>query len=116
MDIRSILIGVLFMLCAQASTWFQLNSQFIWPWAKQHPWLFITIPSIPISMFYYFATTYLVTGFGGSMWPARFLGFGIGVIIFAALVWGLKGEGMNAKTVISLVLASSLMAVQVFWK
>jgi len=116
MNIRSIIIGLMFMAFAQISTWFQLNSQFIWPWAKQHPWLFIILPSIPISIFYYYATSYLVGGFGGSMWPARFLGFGVGVIIFAALVWGLKGEGMSAKTVISLVLASSLMAVQVFWK
>lgn len=115
MDIRSIIIGIAFMICAQVSTWFQLNSQFVWPWAKEHPWLFIVVPSIPISLFYYYATTHLVGGFG-AMWPARFLGFGIGVIVFAILVWALKEEGMTAKTVISLVLASSLMAVQVFWK
>ena len=116
MDIRSIIIGAFFMSAAQASTWFQLNSQFVWTWAKEHPWLFIIIPSIPISIFYYFATKYMVTGFGGVLWPARFLSFGIGVIIFALLVYLLKNEGMNAKTLVSLSLALGLMAVQVFWK
>lgn len=116
MNIRSIIIGLFCMIAAQVSAWFQLNSQFIWPWAKTHPWLFIILPSVPISIFYYYATKYFVEGFGGIMWPGRFLSFGVGVVIFAILVYVLKNEGMNAKTVISLVLASSLMAVQVFWK
>jgi len=116
MEWKSICIGAAFMVAAQITTWFQLNSQFVWTWAKDHPWTLIVWPSIPISIFYYFSTKYMVGGFGGVLWPARFLSFGIGVIIFATLVYFLKGEGLNAKTIVSLTLALALMAVQVFWK
>ena len=116
LDKTSILIGVAFMTAAQTAAWFQLNSQFIWPWAKNHPWLFIILPSIPISMFYYFATKYLVIGFGDLMWPGRFISFGVGVIIFTGLVWWLKGEGISMKTAVSLMLAMGLITIQALWK
>ena len=58
----------------------------------------------------------MVQGFGGIMWPSRFLSFGIGVVVFAILVYVLNNEGLNTKTLVSLSLALCLMAVQVFWK
>lgn len=116
LDKTSLLIGVLFMIAAQASAWFQLNSQFIWPWAKNHPWLFIVLPSIPISMFYYFATKHLAAGFGDLLWPGRFISFGVGIIIFTGLVWWLKNEPITLKTTVSLLLAMGLITIQAFWK
>ncbi len=116
MDIRSLIIGLLFMAAAQASAWFQLNSQFFWEWCKRHEWFMIIIPSIPISFFYLYATKYLYLAFDGALWPSRIFSFGTGVIIFAALVYVFNGEGINTKTAISLILACALMAVQVFWK
>ena len=116
MDVRSLLIGIAFMIAAQASAWFQLNSQFFWDWCKKHEWAMIVIPSIPISFCYMYATKYLYQGFGGVLWPGRFLSFGVGVVIFAFLVYILNNEGINTKTLVSLVLASALMAVQVLWK
>jgi len=116
MDLRSLFIGLLFMIAAQVSAWFQLNSQFFWDWSKRHEWLMIIVPSIPISYFYLYATKYLVEGFGGVMWPSRFLSFGVGVVIFAILVYLLNNESLNAKTIVSLVLAFTLIAIQVLWK
>jgi len=116
MDIRSLLIGLVYMVLAQASAWFQLNSQFFWEWCKKHEWFMIIVPSVPISFFYLYATKYLVQGFGGVMWPSRFMSFGVGILVFAFLVYLLNGEGITAKTIISLALAFSLIAVQVLWK
>ena len=116
LDKTSLLIGVLFMIAAQFSTWFQLNSQFVWPWAKNHPWLFIILPSIPISIFYYFATKHIAAGFGDLLWPGRFISFGIGIIIFTGLVWWLKNEPITMKTAVSLLLALGLITIQAFWK
>ena len=116
MDIRALIIGLLFMIAAQAAAWFQLNSQFFWDWCKKHEWFMIIVPSIPISFFYLYATKYLVQAFGGIMWPGRFMSFGVGVVIFAILVYLLNNEGINAKTLVSLVLAFSLIAIQVLWK
>tara|TARA_R110000803_G_scaffold188606_1_gene251065 strand:+ start:105 stop:455 length:351 start_codon:yes stop_codon:yes gene_type:complete len=116
MDIRSLIIGLLFMAAAQASAWFQLNSQFFWEWCKKYEWFMIIVPSIPISFFYLYATKYLYVAFDGALWPSRIFSFGTGVIIFAVLVYIFNNEGINVKTIVSLTLACALMAVQVFWK
>ena len=109
-------IGVLLMVAAQVSAWFQLNGQFVWKWCKDHPWMMIIIPSVPISFFYLYATKYLVEGFGGAMWPTRFMSFGVGIIVFAFLVYWLNNEAVNTKTIVSLLIAVALLCVQVFWK
>jgi len=109
-------LGMLLMIAAQSSAWFQLNGQFAWKWCKDHPWLMIILPSIPISFFYLYATKYLVEGFGGAMWPSRFVSFGIGIIVFALLVYCFNNEIINTKTIVSMLLAVILLCVQVFWK
>ena len=50
------------------------------------------------------------------MWPGRFASFGVGVVIFGILVYILNNEGINVKTMVSLILASGLIAIQVLWK
>jgi hypothetical protein len=116
LDKTSLLIGVAFMAAAQIAAWFQLNGQFIWDWCRKHEWLMIILPSIPISFFYLYATKYLVQGFGGIMWPGRFISFGVGVIVFAVLVYALNNEGLSLKTLVSLALAVGLICIQVLWK
>jgi hypothetical protein len=112
----ALLIGVAFMIAAQVSAWLQLNGQFVWQWCKDHPWLMIIIPSVPISYFYLYATKYLAEGFDGALWPMRFLSFGIGIIIFAWLTYWLNGESMNSKTIASLCVAVILIGIQILWK
>ena len=58
----------------------------------------------------------LADGFDGLLWPQRFIAFACGIIIFSILTWVLKGEGINTKTMISLILALCLVSIQVFWK
>ena len=53
---------------------------------------------------------------GGLLWPARFIGFGVGMIIYAIMVNYHFNEGINLKTAISLVLALILICIQVLWK
>ena len=109
-------LGILLMVVAQTCAWFQLNGQFVWKWCKDHPWLMIILPSIPVSFFYFYGTTYLVQGFQGSMWPGRFVSFGAGIIVFTFLVYTLNNEPVNAKTIASLGLAIALICIQVLWK
>ena len=52
----------------------------------------------------------------GLLWPARFIGFGIGMIIYAIMVNYHFDEGINVKTWVSLVLSLLLIVIQVFWK
>ena len=52
----------------------------------------------------------------GLLWPTRFVGFGIGIIIYAILVSYFFGEGFTTKTIISILLSFVLICIQAFWK
>ena len=54
--------------------------------------------------------------FDGVIWPGRMLGFGMGMITFAIFASVFLGEGLTWKTITSIVLATSLVMIQVFWK
>ena len=110
-----LILGLLFFLGAHLVTWFQLNGQFIWEWFKHNNFI-LALCGIPISYLYIYATKYTVQHFDGIMWPARFIGFGVGMIIYAIMVNYHFNEGINAKTWVSLALTLLLIIIQVFWK
>ena len=62
------------------------------------------------------ATRYAVSGFGNLFWPGRFMSFTAGIFIFTIMTYMFREEAINVKTAISLVLAFSLILVQLFWK
>ena len=53
---------------------------------------------------------------GGLLWPARFIGFGVGMIIYAIMVNYHFNEGISNKTWVSLALSLVLICIQVLWK
>lgn len=108
-------IGIGFFILAHITTWFQLNGQFLWKWFKDNTFI-LSLFGIPISYFYIWATKYTVEGLEGTLWPARFIGFGIGILIYAFLLNRFFDEGVNLKTFVSLLLAFSLLLIQIFWK
>ena len=95
--------------------WFQINGQFIWPYFKDNP-IIISLFGLPISYILIMATKFIVAGFDGLLWPGRLVGFGSGMIVMAILTWYMLGEGINLKTLTSLILATGLVCVQVFWR
>ena len=115
MNIPSLITGILYFLLAHIIVFFQLNGQFKWSWFKEHEWVMALI-GIPISFLYIWGTKYTVQGLDGLLWPTRFIGFGIGMIIYAFLVSYFFNEGMNAKTAVSLLLAILLIFIQVGWR
>ena len=54
--------------------------------------------------------------FDGQLWPGRFIGQASGIVIFAVMTWFFLNEGINTKTTISLILATMLFGIQIFWK
>lgn len=58
----------------------------------------------------------MVTYFEGTLWENRLLGFGMGMISFSLLTYIFMGEGITLKTGVSLILATSLVLIQLFWK
>tara|TARA_B100000282_G_scaffold274021_1_gene230365 strand:- start:104 stop:454 length:351 start_codon:yes stop_codon:yes gene_type:complete len=114
-DVRATIIGVSVFLFVHVLTWFQLNGQFFNEWFKNNNFI-LALFGIPISYLYIYGTKYCYEGFGGLIWPGRFIGFACGMIIFAVLASTIMNEGITAKTGVSLALATALVAVQVLWK
>ena len=111
-----LLAGVGLFLLGQILIWYQTNGQFKWEWCAKNPFAMALIFSIPISFAFIVATKYVVGYFDGQLWPGRFIGFATGIMSFAILTSFYMNEGINAKTAISLVLATALVAIQILWK
>ena len=102
-------------LLVQIITWFQLNVQFFSSWFKDNVFL-LCLLGIPISYLYIDATRLGFIAFDGLIWPGRLLGFAMGMLTFAIYANVFLGEGLTPKTITSLVLATALVCIQVFWK
>ena len=96
-NMSKLLAGVGLFLFGQILIWYQTNGQFKWEWCAKNPFAMALIFSIPISF-------------------AFIIGFATGITSFAILTSFYMDEGINAKTMISLVLATALVAIQILWK
>lgn len=115
MDISKILLATFFMILGQIGSFMQLQGSIKYGWSEKYLWLLL-LSGIPISWLYIKSVNLYVQGFGGQIWPSRLIGFGLGVVIFTILSSVLFQEHLNLKTVISLILAFTIVAIQIFWK
>ena len=112
---KELLYTFLTFLTVQSAVWFQTNGQFVWSWFKDHPFI-LSLFGIPISLGYIRATKFAFTAFDGTLWPGRLIGFAMGIISFTILTNYYMGEGISTKVIVSLILATALVCIQVFWK
>ena len=112
---RNILIAFTLFTLAQILIWYQTNSQFFNQWAKERP-LLMALAGIPISYLLIHASKYIVAGFNGLLWPGRLVGFSTGMIVMAVLTYTHLGEGINLKTGTTLLLAFTIVMIQLYWK
>ncbi len=115
MNSKLILISLFWFFLGHVAVWFQLNGQFKWEWFKENT-LLLALCGIPISFLYIWGTKYAVNGFDGLLWPGRFIGFGIGMVVYAIFTSYFFNEGITMKTAVSLSLCLLLITIQVFWK
>ena len=113
--IVALILCVSLFTIVQIITWFQLNGQFVYPWFKNNMFI-LCLFGIPISWFYIEATRYGFIAFDGLLWPGRLLGFATGIFSFAVCTNIFMGEGLTTKTLVSLILATVLVVIQIFWK
>ena len=110
---KDMLIGIFMFSIAHVLTFFQLNGQFFKvDWFRKNE-ILVAAAVIILSFFYIWGTKYTVRGL---LWPARFVGFGVGMIIYAIGVNYYFGETLNPKTIVSLCLSLILICIQVLWK
>jgi hypothetical protein len=115
MKLDSFAIGFGWFLLGHIAVFFQLNGQFKWDWFKQNEFI-LAACGLVISYFYIWGTKHTVEAFEGLLWPARFVGFGVGMLVYAFGVSYFFKEGITNKTFISLLLCIILIAIQVLWK
>ena len=113
---NQLVIGILLFTLGQALIWIQTNGQFLWKWFDKNPLILSIAFGTIISYIFIYATKFVVNYFDGLLWPGRFIGFGTGMISFVILTWIFMGEGISTKTAISLVLATTLVSIQILWK
>ena len=93
----------------------KLNGQFFSQWVKDRP-IIMALLGFPISYILIYASKYAYEGFGGLIWPVRFMGFVSGMFIMAVLTSIHLNEGINSKTIVSLSLCFIIILIQLFWK
>ena len=113
---KNLIYGVVLFIVGQSMIWFQTNGQFIWPWFKRNPLLVSLLAGTTISYMFIVATRNVAEYYDGLLWPGRFIAFGTGMVSFTFLTWYLLGEGLTTKTMVSLMLALTLVTIQIVWK
>ena len=115
MNYKSVVLGAILFTIAQIFIWYQGNGQFVYKWFKENP-ITLSLIGVPISYILIIATRYVVDGLGGVLWPMRMIGFSTGIAVFTFLTWYHMNEAINLKTGISLMLATVIVLIQIFWK
>lgn len=116
MNYKALFIGLGLFLLGQVLAWYQTNGQFISTWIKEHPLLVAAIGGIPVGYSYILATTYVVSAFDGAVWPSRLLGFAMGILAFTILTLIHMNEAITIKTGVVLILALTIILIQVLWR
>jgi multidrug transporter EmrE-like cation transporter len=107
------IIGISYGLIAQILTFIQIQGYVKYQTFKEHTWL-VLLMGIPLSWLYMQSTKYLVLAGEGEIWPSRLVGFGVGIIVFTTMAYFLFGEPVTMKTAVSLLLAITIVCIQVF--
>ena len=112
---KDLFLGIGYFLLGHILVWYQLNGQFLWKSFRDNEWA-VAAAGFVISFFFIWGTKHTVDAMEGLLWPARFIGFGVGMLQYAIFVNYHFSEGITLKTWISLILCVSLIGIQVLWK
>lgn len=112
---KNILMALLIVTVAQVLTYFQMQGQFFSEWFKKNT-LLVMFLGIPVSWLFIKYAKFAYEGFEGATWPGRLISFAVGAIVFTVLSWQVMGEQVNGKTLLCLILAMGILAIQIFWK
>jgi len=109
-------LAIALVLCtvAQIVSFIQLQGQMAWKFPRENPYLMMLL-GLPISLVF-IKTTRIFSEHFEANWPGRILGFGVGVIVFTIMSWLIFRELPTPRTLICLVLAFTIVLLQIFWK
>ena len=110
--LNKLFLAIIANVLAGVIAFFQLQGHYVWdkPFLKSLWWIYLT--SLAIAPLYFYSTMWSYEHFG-AFWNMRLAGFGIGTIVFGTLAWVFIGEIPTLKTIISLLLAITIILVQI---
>jgi hypothetical protein len=109
-----VLIGAILTFFAQGGAWAQHNLQF--KYTEYGPtWWGWYVLSIPLTWLFLTGTKYTVEGFDGSVWSNRFVGFTIGIVMYAILTSWFFNQHITWKIGAQLILAFGILMIQALW-
>jgi len=112
---NNLILGILYGIAGQILSFLQLQGSVKYNWFTKYP-ILILLSALPSTWLYIKSVDNLVKYAGGELWPSRLIGFGIGIIIFTILSMLMFNEHVSWKTFVCLVLAVTIILVQIFWK
>ena len=106
-------LSMVLLFFSNIAAWWQLNAQFIWKDNRfwNNPYL-MAIFGLPIGFAFWHATRLSYEHFGFT-WNIRMIGFGIGTLVFGICSYLFLREIPTMKTIICLLLALSIILIQV---
>ena len=110
-----LLTGIIYGIFGQVLSFLQLQGSIKYGWFQKYP-ILVLLSALPSTWLYIKSVENLVAWGDGQLWPSRLIGFGIGIIIFVTLSMILFKEPLTLKTLTCLLLAASILLVQIFWK
>lgn len=110
-----LLLGIIFGIVAQILVFIQLQGSMKYQIFKEYKWI-VLLMGIPITWLFLESVRYIYDWSGGQIWPARLIGFSIGITVFALMSVVLFGEGISIKTGVCLLLSAIILSIQIFWK
>ena len=113
---KALIYTIAIFTVTQIAVWYQTNGQFVWDSFKKNPIGLAVVFGTIISYLLIMGTRFMVRYFDGLLWPGRFIAFGMGIVSFTFLTWYYLGEGITTKTLVSLIIAISLVSIQILWK
>ena len=110
-----LLLGIIYGIFGQVLSFLQLQGSIKYGWFQKYP-IIVLLSALPTTWIYIKSVEHLVEWSDGQLWPSRLIGFGIGIIVFVGLSMILFKEPLTLKTLTCLMLAVSILLVQIFWK
>jgi hypothetical protein len=110
-----LLMGIIYGIFGQVLSFLQLQGSIKYGWFQKYP-IIVLLSALPTTWIYIKSVEHLVEWSDGQLWPSRLIGFGIGIIVFVGLSMILFKEPLTLKTLTCLMLAASILLVQIFWK
>ena len=108
-------MGIIYGIFGQVLSFLQLQGSIKYGWFQKYP-ILVLLSALPSTWLYIKSVEHLVAWGDGQLWPSRLIGFGIGIVVFITLSVILFKEPVSLKTLVCLMLALSILSIQLFWK